>query len=194
MSKLSKYFLYLHGFQGSPTSPKAQKLKQWFKQKYPNAQIDMPHLTMNTQQAMSMIDRLLSQAKADSKVIIGSSLGGYMAHLLKQTRSDIDKVILINPASRLDLIALMPQYSDMYHEAMALVNAMPKQLKHMNDYLLLLQQDDTITPAHLAEQVFACAHIDIKTGQGHSYSNIDVSFELIEEFLTQPSALFHKLV
>ena len=109
----NNYFLYLHGFQGSPNSPKAQKLKAWLNDQFPEASIDAPELPMQTKAALDLTHKLLDNAKADNKVIIGSSLGGYMAHLLKQTRDDVAKVILINPAARLDLIAQMPAYNHM---------------------------------------------------------------------------------
>lgn len=114
----NNYFLYLHGFQGSPNSPKAQKLIAWLNTKFPGAFIDAPELPMHTESALSLIHNRLDQSTAANKVIIGSSLGGYMAHLLKQTREDVAKVILINPATRLDLIAQMPAYSHMHDEAM----------------------------------------------------------------------------
>ncbi|WP_192483834.1 MULTISPECIES: YqiA/YcfP family alpha/beta fold hydrolase [Cysteiniphilum] len=180
----NNYFLYLHGFQGSPNSPKAQKLKAWLNDQFPEASIDAPELPMQTKAALDLTHKLLDDAVADNKVIIGSSLGGYMAHLLKQTRDDVAKVILINPAARLDLIAQMPAYSHMHDEAMALFNAMPKQLSSLSDYLLLLQEDDQTTPINLALEVFNRAQIDLKSGQGHAYSDIEVSFDAISKFLT----------
>ncbi|WP_440616155.1 YqiA/YcfP family alpha/beta fold hydrolase [Cysteiniphilum sp. 6C5] len=185
----NNYFLYLHGFQGSPNSPKAQKLKTWLGEQFPEASIDAPELPMQTKAALDLIHKLLDNASADHKIIIGSSLGGYMAHLLKQTRDDVNKVILINPAARLDLIAQLPAYAHVHDEAMALVNAMPKKLMALQDYLLLLQKDDQSTPADLALEVFKGAHIDIKSGQGHAYSDIDVSFDDIRRFLAMHSTM-----
>ncbi len=188
----NNYFLYLHGFQGSPNSPKAQKLKTWLNDQFPEASIDAPELQMQTKAALDLTHKLLDNAKADNKVIIGSSLGGYMAHLLKQTRDDVTKVILINPAARLDLIAQMPAYNHVHDEAMALFNAMPKQLSSLSDYLLLLQEDDQTTPIDLALEVFNGAQIDIKSGQGHAYSDIEVSFNAIRKFLTIHSTMCHE--
>ncbi|WP_100551388.1 YqiA/YcfP family alpha/beta fold hydrolase [Caedibacter taeniospiralis] len=187
MDNSSLYFLYLHGFQGSPDSPKAQKLKVWLKQQYPHAIIEAPQLPATTKEAFDLIDRLLTRTNARHKVIIGSSLGGYMAHLQKQLRDDVDKVVLINPAVRLDLIAETPAYQHVYEEAMMLVNAMPKTLKDLKNYLVLLQEDDMTTPIQFAKQVFAGANIDIKTGQGHAYSDIEVSFRQISTFLSMTS-------
>ena len=84
MNKDSFYFLYLHGFQGSPDSPKAKKLKAWLGKQYPQAQISSPQLPMKTAEALGLIDALLNKSDAKHKIIIGSSLGGYMAHLQKQ--------------------------------------------------------------------------------------------------------------
>ncbi|WP_119343674.1 YqiA/YcfP family alpha/beta fold hydrolase [Facilibium subflavum] len=177
------YFLYLHGYKGSPDSVKAQKLKRWLKKNWPNSAIDAPALQMHSESALQTINYLLNKANAAKKVIIGSSLGGYMAHLFKQIRSDIDQVVLINPAARLDLIVADPAYAELRHEAKALMDLMPAGSKDFQDYLLLLQADDTTTPITFAKEVYAGANIDIKTGQGHGYDNIEVSFDVIEGFL-----------
>ncbi len=181
----SYYFLYLHGYQGSPNSIKANKLKTWLNKTYDNVHIDAPKLEMHAESALLDIHTRLDNVKADKKVIIGSSLGGFMAHLFKQLRHDVDQVILINPATRLDLIVDLPAYQEVSEDAKALLSLMPTQITSLEDYLLLLQEDDVVTPAAFAVDGFNGAHIDIKTGQGHHYDNIEVSFEVIESFLNK---------
>ena len=180
---MEKYFLYLHGFQGSPNSIKANKLKDWLAIKHPQAIIEAPLLPMQAKDALALINGLIDQHQGKSIYIIGSSLGGFIASLLKQTRNDIDKVILINPAVRLDVIANDQTYAPFRDDALTLYHMMPKVVTQQRDYLVLLQKDDLTTPYTYAQEAFPHAHIDLKMGQGHHYDDIDESFALIEAFI-----------
>ena len=177
------YFLYLHGYKGSPGSVKAVKLFKWLNDNFQDIKIDAPLLNMHKESGFREIKRLLDSSNASRKVIFGTSLGGYLAHLLKQTRSDIDQVILINPAVRLDLIVQDIRYAQFKEDALILTNMMPEKLVNLSDYLVLLQDDDHSTPSKYAQQEFSNGTIDIKSGQGHHYDQIEVSFSLIKDFL-----------
>lgn len=177
------YFLYLHGYQGSPNSIKGKKLQCWLQKACPDAKIDAPKLPATAGEALGVIHRHLDLADKGQKVIIGSSLGGYMAHLCKQIRNDVNKTILINPAIRLDLIADHLEYPALKKEAQQLLDLMPAKVDDLKDYLLLLQEDDQTTPPHFAIDAFQGARIDLKHGQGHHYDNIETSFDVIEDFL-----------
>ena len=180
---MEKYFLYLHGFQGSPNSIKANKLKEWLAQKYPQSVIDAPLLPMHTQDTLTMINEKLLKHQDKEIYLIGSSLGGYIANLLKQGRDDITKVILINPTVRMDIFAEKEQYAKFRDGALELHNMMPKLIAQQQDYLILLQEDDQTTPYEHAKIAYPYANIDVKTGQSHAYDHIEQSFELISHFI-----------
>lgn len=95
-------FVYLHGFASSPQSSKARYFQDRFAAR--NVPLEVPaldagdfeHLTVSGQ--LRVID---AAAGADRAVLIGSSLGGYLAALYASLHPDrIDRVVLMAPALR----------------------------------------------------------------------------------------------
>jgi len=92
-------YVYLHGFASGPQSRKAQ----FFREKL--ASIDLPleipaldeddfeHLTISGQ--LDFITQLLAGEPA---VLIGSSMGGYLAALYASRHPEIDRMVLLAPA------------------------------------------------------------------------------------------------
>lgn len=102
---MDHYFLYLHGYQSSPTTLRALKIQLWLREHFPEARIDAPRLADQSAQAVfEYLSNMLDEVQSKRKVIIGASLGGLIAHLFKQLRHDVTDVILINPALRFDEI------------------------------------------------------------------------------------------
>ena len=48
---------------------------------------------------------------------------------------------------------------------------------------MLLKEDDQRIPVNFALEIFKRAYIDIKSGQGHAYVDIDVTFNEVSKFL-----------
>lgn len=92
-------YLYLHGFASGPLSSKAR----FFRDKLESAGIaleipaldqgDFEHLTISRQ--LDFITRLLGGGPA---VLIGSSLGGYLAALYASRHPEIERMVLLAPA------------------------------------------------------------------------------------------------
>ncbi|HLT29412.1 MAG TPA: YqiA/YcfP family alpha/beta fold hydrolase [Myxococcaceae bacterium] len=93
-------FLYLHGFASSPQSRKAQRFLEHFQARGATLEIpaldegDFEHLTLSRQ--LRLVERLLADAPRPH-VIIGSSMGGYLALLHAQTHP-IDALVVMAPA------------------------------------------------------------------------------------------------
>ena len=91
--------VYLHGFASSPLSTKAQ----FFRQKFAQAgaacdilQLDeggFENLTVSGQ--LGVVDRAVDGEKL---ILMGSSLGGYLAALYAARHSNIEKLVLLAPA------------------------------------------------------------------------------------------------
>lgn len=91
--------LYLHGFASGPLSRKAQ----FFREKFASVGIpleipsldqdDFEHLTITNQ--LDLITRLLNREPA---VLMGSSMGGYLAALYASRHPEIERMILLAPA------------------------------------------------------------------------------------------------
>jgi hypothetical protein len=93
--------LYLHGFASSPASRKARFFAEklitlGFAVEIPDlAEGDFQGLTLTKQ--LALIERL---GRHEPAIVIGSSLGGYLAALYAARHPEVDRVILLAPALR----------------------------------------------------------------------------------------------
>jgi predicted esterase YcpF (UPF0227 family) len=88
--------IYLHGFNSSPGSHKAQVLKRDMEERDLGDQYccpAMPHLPMR---AIAVVEAEIAKHPCESITLIGSSLGGFYATYLAE-RHDL-RAVLINPA------------------------------------------------------------------------------------------------
>jgi pimeloyl-ACP methyl ester carboxylesterase len=94
-------FVYLHGFASSPQSKKAQFFRKRFAEKGLALEIpaldggDFTHLTITGQ--LQILDDVVAGRSA---VLLGSSLGGYLAALYAALHSNVAKLVLLAPAFR----------------------------------------------------------------------------------------------
>ena len=88
--------IYLHGFNSSPASGKAQLAKARMEAMGQGAQFLAPALPPSPAQAASLLDSLAKRHPGAS--LVGSSLGGYYATWLAEKHGA--KAALLNPAVR----------------------------------------------------------------------------------------------
>jgi uncharacterized protein len=94
-------YIYLHGFSSGPGSTKAKYIKAQFAQIGIELQVpdlnqdDFTHLTVSRQIAQ-VID-LFPQDRSPV-TLIGSSLGGWIAAIIAQNYSQVDRLVLLAPA------------------------------------------------------------------------------------------------
>lgn len=93
--------LYLHGFASSPASRKARFFAEklaalGFAVEIPDlAEGDFEGLTLTKQ--LALVERL---GRREPAIVIGSSLGGYLAALYAARHPEVDRLILLAPAFR----------------------------------------------------------------------------------------------
>lgn len=91
--------LYLHGFASGPASRKARFFAERFAAEGVPLEIpsldqgDFEHLTLSGQ--LDLMERLLAN---ETSILIGSSLGGYLAALYAARHLEIDRLVLLAPA------------------------------------------------------------------------------------------------
>jgi pimeloyl-ACP methyl ester carboxylesterase len=92
-------YIYLHGFASSPQSSKAQYFAARFAERGLNLRVpalddgDFEKLTLSRQ--LRIVER---EAGGDCCVLIGSSMGGYVAALAAARMPHVQKLVLLAPA------------------------------------------------------------------------------------------------
>ena len=94
-------FIYLHGFASGPNSSKAQAFKKRFEKlnitfHVPDLQEDdFENLTLSRQ--IKLVQNIIDRDKRKKFGLIGSSMGGYLASLIAQTRDSVKALYLMAP-------------------------------------------------------------------------------------------------
>lgn len=92
-------FIYLHGFASSPQSAKAQFFRKMFAAR--GLTLEIPQLDQDDFKGLTITGQLqvIEQAVADGPaILLGSSLGGYLAALFASRHDSVEKLILLAPA------------------------------------------------------------------------------------------------
>lgn len=95
-------FIYLHGFASGPGSKKAMLFRREFEKRGLPLEIpdleggDFENLTISRQ--IDIVQQCLDSKTGKRFGLIGSSMGGYLAVLLAQLRTEVDSVYLMAPA------------------------------------------------------------------------------------------------
>jgi pimeloyl-ACP methyl ester carboxylesterase len=115
-------FVYIHGFASSPRSRKAEAFREAFAARNIPLQVpamdqgDFEHLTISGQ-----MDVLNNTIRGEPAVLIGSSMGGYLASLYAAAHPEVDRLVLLAPAfgfaerwnQRIE--EPKPEYLDVFH-------------------------------------------------------------------------------
>jgi predicted esterase YcpF (UPF0227 family) len=88
--------LYLHGFNSSPKSVKAQQMANYLACHHPEITIEIPNLSPYPQQAWLQIAAIVARYPEHQLGVVGSSLGGYYATKVNQAFNC--PAVIINPA------------------------------------------------------------------------------------------------
>lgn len=136
--------IYIHGFNSSPLSQKANSLKTWLQQQQPEVNMLIPQLPCYPAEAIALLQDLVTAHVGERIGLLGSSLGGYFAIWLSQ-KFNLPAVI-VNPAVRpFDLFQhyLGEQVNPYTNELYIL------QSHHLNELRVQEIQINTLTEANL---------------------------------------------
>jgi predicted esterase YcpF (UPF0227 family) len=182
--------IYLHGFNSSPQSGKAQTLKSYLEERGRGAQFACPQLPHWPEQAVKAVETEMTRYTNAGLTLVGSSLGGYYATWLAEKYGV--RAALINPAvdPHVSLRAFLgPQESYRGGEKYELTEVHLRQWErffmprvHPERYLLLVETGDEVLDYRVAVKKYRGAKQVIVHGGDHTLVSFPEQIPLILEF------------
>ncbi len=171
--------LYLHGFNSSPQSMKAELTKIYFFENFPSVSFFCPQLASSPEAIIEQLTSLIA-AESDEESLwyfIGSSLGGYFSTYLSEKYQS--KAVLVNPAVKpFELLAeyLGEQTNPYTGEVYSIEPQAIKTLKNIeqkfiskNNYLVMVQTGDEVLDYQEAVDKYCNCQIIVQQGGDHSF-------------------------
>lgn len=183
--------LYIHGFNSSSQSGKAQELKRWLEARQRGAEWVCPDLPHRPAEAIATLSAIIEAAPAPPK-LVGSSLGGFYAtHLVMKYGL---QAVLINPAVHPALL-LRPLAGIAQHnwydassytfttthleELAALDQYLPA---HPENLLVMLETGDETLDWQNAAAYYRQAHQLVFQGGDHGFTRFRTILPIIDTF------------
>jgi predicted esterase YcpF (UPF0227 family) len=184
--------LYIHGFNSSPLSQKAQEAKAYIEDHALAIEFLAPALPGCPIESYELLLSLVNQQVPRQIALIGSSLGGFMATLLAE-RFGL-RAVLVNPAVRPHQLAdaLMGEHINPYsgeHFVLQQIHIEQLQQLHINtlshpERLLLMVQtgDKTLDYRRAVSYYQRCRQI-VEQGGDHRFQQFNKHLPAIFSFL-----------
>ncbi len=191
---MTQHVLYIHGFNSSPLSNKAEQTRKFLAQHYPKVKFSCPQLISNPNSAIAQLEALLAQGSVQQPdtqwLLIGSSLGGYFSTYLAEKYNLL--AVLVNPAVKpyellLDYLGeqVNPYTGEVYQVEVDYIEAL-KRLEQAsivkNNYLLMVQTGDEVLDYRQAVDKYQNDHMIKQQGGDHSFIDYDKMLPQIAEF------------
>lgn len=188
-SALPPYLIYLHGFNSSPASFKAQYLDRFLTQHGWQGNYSIPKLDYRPAKAIAQLEEMIKSRWLNYNItLIGSSLGGYYATYLTEhyglTEGYGINSVLINPAVspyRMMADNLGTQVNYYTDEAYIITDREVEQLRQLevseladpHRYLVLLQTADETLDYREAASKYRQCNLTIQEGGSHGFDQFD---------------------
>jgi predicted esterase YcpF (UPF0227 family) len=188
--------LYIHGFNSSPQSTKAQQTLSFLQQNFPQTNVIIPQIPCYPQPAINLLEDIFVKNQKVIKGVIGSSLGGYLASYFVEKYSV--KSVIVNPAVRpyellgdIRGVQTNPYTKEQFELTQAHMDALksidtPLITLHDN-YWLLQQEGDEVLDYTQAVAKYAGCKQTVEPGGDHRFVGFERFLPGIAEFfqLTQ---------
>jgi len=169
--------LYIHGFNSSPQSMKAELTRQYFALNYPDIKFHCPQIAASPNAAIKQLESIIALASNSTWLVMGSSLGGYFASYLAEKYQL--KAVLINPAVKpFDLMQaylgeqVNPYTQERYQikdQHIVDLKALEQEKISKNNYLVMVQTGDEVLDYQQAVEKYRHCQLVIQQGGDHSF-------------------------
>jgi len=182
--------LYIHGFNSSPLSEKAELTRCYFAKSYPDVEFICPQLPSSPNEAIEMLDNLVKTKCDETWWLMGSSLGGFFSTYLSEKYQL--KAVLINPAIKPYelLVDYLGEQENPYTNERYIVKR-----SHMNDlkqlaceiitkksYLVMVQTGDEVLDYRQAVTKYKNCQLIVQSGGDHSFIDYQTMLPQIASF------------
>ncbi|WP_394182547.1 YqiA/YcfP family alpha/beta fold hydrolase [Marinomonas posidonica] len=172
--------IYIHGFNSSERSHKANVLKQAAHSFHVEQAFISPRLSWQPKVAIQQLEALIEDNLSQGVTLIGSSLGGFYATYLTEKYGI--KSILVNPAMQAPILLkdyLGPQRNPYTHDEYKLTNEHMAELEALvvtaptsHHYWLMVQEGDEVLDYRAALHAFPnVAKLTHEKGGDHSFTD-----------------------
>ena len=186
--------LYIHGFNSSPQSMKAELTRKYMAKNHPEVNFYCPQIISSPSGAIEQLEGIIALESSDSWYIMGSSLGGYFATYFAEKYQT--KAVLINPAVKpFELMAglLGEQVNPYTQERYQVVEQHIAELKVLeqeniskNNYLVMVQTGDEVLDYQQAVEKYRHCQLVIEQGGDHSFIDYENALPKIALFFNLP--------
>jgi len=192
----SQKLLYLHGFNSSPKSHKAQLVSTYLRERQCLDRLICPQIPSIPGEARLFLEQLVEDTLQNHSLsFVGSSLGGYYAMYLAEKYSGT--AVLINPSVKpYETLAAHLGENKFYFDegCWEFDESHIQQLKDMNvknitnaeRYFVLLQTGDETLDYREAESKFQDSFCIIEQGGDHSFTDMERYLSKIMQFSQIP--------
>ncbi len=184
--------LYLHGFNSSPQSHKAQLVSAYMSEKHSLDRLLCPHIPSIPGDARIFLEQLVEQTlQTHSLSFVGSSLGGYYAIYLAEKYSG--SAVLINPSVKpYETLRKHLGENKFYFDEgcwefdeshiQQLIDMDVPAITQEERYLVLLQTGDETLDYREAESKFKNSQCIVEQGGDHSFTDFERYLQQIMQF------------
>lgn len=185
--------LYLHGFNSSPQSLKAQVMAEFCAQNRPDIKFIAPQLPVYPEPCIAHLKHLCDQYSTTHRVgLVGSSLGGYLSTWLNSQYGF--KAVVVNPAAKpYELLQdfLGPQLNPYTQQHYVLDSQHIEQLRAIDvpvierpgDFWLLQQEGDEVLDFRQSVAKYQGCKQTVEAEGNHSFVDFERFPGAIVEFL-----------
>lgn len=182
--------IYLHGFNSSPQSHKAQRFAREMARRGLAGRFFCPALPHRPAAAITLAERELAKHSPGAVTFVGSSLGGFYATYLAETHGT--RAVLLNPAvtPQADLESYLGTQRNLYSGEeyeltpahLAEWRALAVPVTRPERYLLIVETGDEVLDYRAAVARYRGARQVIVAGGDHTLTSFPEHIPLILEF------------